>query len=226
MDSNGFDRRQLLNDVEENNRTMLEGWQAAMWTALPGIVQSVNWTEMTVSVQPSIQGKVLNPNGSVSTVNLPVLIHVPIVFPSAGGFTMTFPIAPGDEALVVFAARCIDSWWQLGGVGAPIENRMHDLSDGFAIIGPKSIPNVIPEISTTAVQIRNNAGTSYVEIAADGKIKLVSPSEIGVTGNLRVSGTIVANGDVVANSATTPVFLATHVHSGVVPGGGSSGPPV
>ena len=33
-----------------------------------------------------------------------------------------------------------DSWWQSGGIGVPIESRMHDLSDGFAILAPTSQP--------------------------------------------------------------------------------------
>src|ERR1019366_1339884 len=111
---------------------------------------------------------------------------VPIVFPSAGGFTITLPITVGDEVLVIFSSRCIDGWWQNGGIQAPIEFRMHDLSDGFAIPGPKSLPHVIPNISTTGAQIRNNAGTTYVEISANGQIQLVSPSQVNIKANLVV----------------------------------------
>ena len=65
---------------------------------------------------------------------------MPVVFPGGGGFALTFPVAAGDECLVVFASRCIDAWWQSGGVGEPMEPRMHDLSDGFALIGVRSQP--------------------------------------------------------------------------------------
>lgn len=177
---------------------------------------------MTISCQPTIQGVTSDQNNNMTYVNLPLLADVPIVFPSAGGFTITLPIQVNDEVLVIFASRCIDAWWQSGGIGLPIEMRMHDLSDGFAIPGPKSLPNVIPNISTTGAQIRNNAGTSYVEISGDGKIKLVSPSEIDITGNLKVSGSIVSQGEVTGNG----IALSTHIHSGVTTGGGDSGPPV
>lgn len=203
-------------------RLALDGRQVQIWTALPGIIAAVDFTTMTCSVQPAIQGTVEDESGKVSVVNLPLLIHVPIVFPSAGGFTITMPIAVNDEVLVVFASRCIDAWWQSGGIQRPIELRLHDLSDGFCIPGPKSVPNVIPAISTTALQIRNNAGTSYIEIAADGKINIVAPTGLEVTGNVLVTGSLVAQ----TGLSTNTVSLNSHLHSGVTTGGGNSGPPV
>lgn len=217
------DRSQLLNDAEQAMRLVLDGRQSGIWTAMPGIVKAVDLEAMTVSVQPAIQGTVEDENGATQNVNLPLLVDVPIVFPSAGGFTITFPIAIDDEVLVVFASRCIDSWWQSSGIGRPMEARMHDLSDGFALPGPKSQPKVISGISATAVQIRNDAGTSYVEIGADGNIKLVG-SNVSVQGNLRVSGTIIGNGEVVANALTTPIHLSIHTHTSTTPGNPTSGP--
>ncbi len=215
-----MDRKQLLNDAEEALRLALDGRQSILWTAMPCIVQSVNFTKMTIEAQPAIQATIEDENGATQSVNLPLLLDVPLVFPSAGGFTITLPIASGDEVLVVFASRCVDSWWQSSGVGKAPEFRMHDLSDGFAIPGPRSQPRVVPSISSTGAQIRNDAGTSYIEIAADGKIKLVSPIGLEMTGNLTVSG------EVIANSATVPVHLSLHVHPGVIVGGANTGGPV
>lgn len=164
------DRSQLLNDAEQAMRLVLDGRQATMWTAMPGIVTAVDLAKMTCSVQPAIQGTIENENGALQNVNLPLLVDVPIVFPSAGGFAITFPLAAGDEVLVVFGSRCIDAWWQSGGINRAMEARMHDLSDGFAIPGPKSQPNVLGTISATDVQIRNAAGSVYLSIGADGKI--------------------------------------------------------
>lgn len=217
-----MDRGQLLNDQEESMRLAFDGLQSGIWTAIPCIVTKVNLTAMTIECQPAIQGTIEDETGQISTTNLPVLINVPICFPGAGGFILTLPIAVGDEVLVVFASRCIDSWWQLGGVGVPIEARMHDLSDGFAILGPKSQPNVVGSISSTGAQLRNNAGTTYLEISADGKIKLVSPSEIDITGNLKVSGTIVAQGEITGGVAAIP--LSTHTHTSSSPGSPTSAP--
>ena len=166
---------QWINDTGEMLRLAMEGHQGSVWTALPGYVNKVDLTKMTCEVQPTIQAVVVDPSGNAKPISLPLLLDVPIVFPSAGGFTLTLPIAVGDEVLVVFSSRCIDAWWQLGGIQQAMEARMHDLSDGFAIPGPKSQPKKISGISSTGAQLRNDAGTTYVEIAADGSIKLVSP---------------------------------------------------
>lgn len=159
------DPRQYLNDNEEGFRLAYEGQQAGMWTAMPGIVQSVDLTKMTCVVQLAIQGRFIDQAGNTNWTNISQISDVPIVFPSAGGFTITFPLAAGDEVLVVFAARCIDAWWQNGGyANKPLEFRMHDLSDGFAIPGPRSQPRKIASISSTEIQIRNDAGDTYMSI--------------------------------------------------------------
>lgn len=163
-------RDQLLNDPEQAQRLILDGRLSGLWTAMPCIVDKVDLAAMTIEAQPAIQGTVEDETGATTPVNLPLLVDVPIVFPSAGGFALTFPIAVGDEVLVVFAARCIDAWWQSGGIQRPMEMRMHDLSDGFAIPGPKSQPNVLGVISATDVELRNAAGTAFISIGADGKI--------------------------------------------------------
>lgn len=228
-----MDRRGLLNDHIEAQTLVLNGRQATIWTALPCIVTKVNFATMTLECQPAIQGTVTDENNVTVNINLPVLVDVPIVFPSAGGFTITFPLKAGDEVLVVIASRCIDAWWQLGcpldANGRPttqvaLETRMHDLSDGFAIPGPKSQPNVIPSISSTGLQIRNDAGTTYMELTADGKIKFSADTDIEFTGNLKVTGNILATGEVTGNSATVPIELTTHTHTSAAPGDPTSPP--
>lgn len=197
-------------------RVALEGWQSGLWTALPGVVQEVDFEKMTCKVQPAIQGLVTDEDGNERNVNYPLLTDCPIVFPGGGNFVITLPIAEGDEVLVVFASRCIDSWWQNGGTdNQPMEVRMHDLSDGFVIPGPRSIPKAVSSVSEDSVQIRTLDGASYIEIDATGKINLVGNVEI--TGNLNVSGTVIGAGG---------IGLTTHKHSGVTTGAGTSGGPV
>lgn len=175
-----MDPREYLNDVEEAQRLAHEGWQSDIWTALPCVVVSVNWEAMSLVCQPVIQGRMLDSQDNLTFVNLPTLLDVPICFPSCAGFAVTMPLAAGDEVLVIFSSRCIDSWWYAGWSQAkpclPSDYRMHDLSDGFAIPGPKSIPNVFPSISSTDLQIRNSLGTTYLSIGADGKIGFINPT--------------------------------------------------
>jgi len=233
-----MNRDERLDDPEESLRLALENAQSHMWTATPAIVQAVNLAAQTLSVQPAIQGTLSNPDGTAQTVNLPLLVDVPIVWPRAGGFALTFPIAVGDEVLVVFGARCIDSWWQSGGVGAPAEARMHDLSDGFAILAPTSQPKKFANVSSTNVQLRDTAGTTYVEITPDGKARVVGASAIDIeaptinlTGGASVNvtaPTIALNGQVTQASGSLSIggiVFGTHKHTGVQSGASNTGGP-
>ncbi len=164
------DPRQYLNDEEEGARLAQDGHQSKIWTAMPGIVQSVDLAKQTCVVQLAIQGRSEDQQGNLTYRDISVIHDCPIVFPRAGGFVITFPMAAGDEVLVVFASRCIDSWWQNGGyANKPMEFRMHDLSDGFAIPGPTSQPKKISSVSSTEIQIRNEAG----DLCAEGNDVIV-----------------------------------------------------
>jgi phage baseplate assembly protein gpV len=234
-------RAERLNDPEESLRIALESAQANIWTAIPGVVTAVDLTAQTVSVQPSVQGAISAPDGSSRSVNLPLLVDVPIVWPRAGGFALTFPIAVNDEVLVVFASRCIDSWWQSGGIGAQAEVRMHDLSDGFAVLAPTSQPRKLSGVSSTNVQLRDDAGTTYVEIAPGGKIKLLGATSIDLNAptvniaatNININGTTNQTGAMNMTGQVTQtggmsiggVVFGTHKHVGVQTGGGTSGGP-
>lgn len=242
-----MDRRERSGDPEETFRVAAEGQQAKVWTALPGIVASFDASAMTCTVQPAISGTRLKSDGSAVDVNMPVLLDCPVCFPSGGGATLTFPIKPGDECLVVFSSRCIDSWWQLGGVQGQAEMRMHDLSDGFVIPGPRSQPRKI-SVSNDAVQLRTDDGAAYVEInPATHKIKALTSGDVEIQAtNITLKGNIILDGQITqqntAGGATTatmigPVVvtndvtaggksLKTHVHSGVQTGPGSTGQPV
>lgn len=235
-----MDNRERIDDPEESLRMAIEGVQAKIWTALPGIVAAVNLGKQTVSVQPAIQGQTSAPDGSATNVNLPLLVDVPICWPRAGGFAVTFPVKVGDEVLVVFAARCIDSWWQSGGVGAQAEGRMHDLSDGFAILAPTSQPKVLSNVQTDGVEMRNEARDTYIKLT-DGTIyikgNIVHEGHTNQTGNVTQLGSLAVNGGTGVTMTGTITHTggtissngknigSTHTHGGVQTGGGNTAGP-
>jgi hypothetical protein len=143
--------------------------------AIPGIVQTFNSIEQTVTVQPAIREQIIKEDLSKEWVDLPLLLDVPIVIPRAGGYSMTLPVSPGDECLVIFLDLCIDAWWSYGGVQNQLDKRRHDLSDGVAILGLWSQPNVIANYSTDSCQLRNDNGETYIELR-DNDINLVADS--------------------------------------------------
>lgn len=230
----------------------MEGHQAKIWTALPGIVTAVDLAAQTVSVQPAIQGQTTNEAGDVSNVNLPLLVDVPICWPRAGGFAITFPVAAGDEVLVVFASRCIDAWWQSGGVGAQAEVRMHDLSDGFAILAPTSQAKKLSNVQSDGVEMRTESRSTFIRLT-EGTIyikgNIVHEGNNTQTGNLSRTGTSTTTGKITGqggmsiqggsgfdmtgsithNSGTITSngknIGYDHTHGGVQPGAGNTAGP-
>lgn len=103
--------------------------------AMPCVIQSFDPVKQTVEAQPTIRERVTAENGQISYMQYPLLINVPVVFPRSSGYIIQFPINKGDECLVIFSDLAIDNWWLKGNVQNPVEQRRHDLSDGFAILG-------------------------------------------------------------------------------------------
>lgn len=242
-----MDRRERYNDPEEAFRVALEGGQSKVWTALPGIVQSFDAVKMVAVVQPAINGVIRNQDGSYSSIQLPLLLDCPVFFPSGGGVTLTFPVTKGDECLVVFSSRCIDSWWELGGIQGQAELRMHDLSDGFCLPGVRSQPRKIT-VSTAGAQLRTDDGLAFIEIDpashavkvntsgnidanAGGEISLTAPT-ITLNGVVNINGPMTQNSGAVGGAASFAQDVTVqgksflgHTHKNVQPGSGNSGVP-
>lgn len=220
------DRRESFADGEETLRAAMDARAANMWTATPGIVESYDPAAQTVSVQVALQMMVRGPDGKQTPQSVSVLPDVPVCFPRAGGFAVTFPVKPGDECLVVFGMRCIDSWWQGGGVQPPMDARMHDPSDGFAIFGPTSQPRRLnPPPSGENLCLRTDSGSASIELSPAGRITLKAPGGIEMQSPTAVQMSapgLTVDGEVTGKG----VALSGHVHAGVRAGGETSGRPV
>lgn len=221
--------------------------------AMPGIIQSFDPATVTATVQPALRSVQQNNDGTTSTQNYPVLVDVPVIFPRGGGCTLTFPVKPGDECLLIFADRCIDFWWQAGDVQETVDHRQHDLSDAFAIVGPQSQAHKISGISMSAAQLRTDDGAAFVEVAAGHDVTVQTPGKLTASaqgGTEITSPTIVLNGAVTINGTLSQgmgtsgggatmlgpitvtndvtaggVSVKTHTHNGVQPGSGNTGGP-
>jgi hypothetical protein len=192
---------QRLENEDEMQRLAIEDYLKNLRVACPGIIQSYNESAQTVTVLPAIKEKI-KINGNVSDEALPLLVDVPVYFPSGGGYSLTFPIVAGDECLVVFADSCIDAWWQSGGVQSQLDKRRHDLSDAFAFVGFKSKPNAVPAGAGTTLQ----GGSGSINFNG-GTITITNANV-----NINSSNVTIAGKD----------FLS-HTHSGVQTGGGTTG---
>ncbi|PJR63523.1 Gp138 family membrane-puncturing spike protein [Raoultella sp. T31] len=210
-------------ELQETLERVREKSVANARTALPGVIQSFDPDTVTCVV--SLCSKSSKPVpyediGKTESMDFPLLVDLPVVFPHGGGVTLTFPLAEGDECLVVFSDRCIDFWWQNGGVQELVDWRSHDLSDAFVIPGPQSQAKKITGISTTAAQLRTDDGSAFIELAPGGAVNITSP-QITFNGPLQVNGTITSTGDQTAAG----ISQTRHTHGGVESGGSNTGAP-
>lgn len=204
-------------------------------TSIPGVIQSFNPATQTGTVQCAINR---TDSETGDDVKYPLLVDVPIVCPSGGGYSLTFPIESGDDCLVCFSQKNIDGWFESGEIKAEAENRRHDLSDGVAIIGLKNQGAAVQNWDMQGVEIRDKAGTTAIHIE-ENKISLmigatgieITPAGIslvvgGTSFNIGAAGTtsnmnISTTGDVHAGA----ISLTNHVHSGVQAGASNTGAP-
>lgn len=206
-----YERQEMLN-------VAFKGLLAGLWTATPGIVNSIDKLESqgTIDVQPALTSLISTPDGQTSQVALPLLLDCPVVLIGGGGCVATFPISVNDECLVVLTGHSIDNWWANGGVQAQAEKRLHDLSDGFAIVGLRSKPNWMKGYSSSTAQLRSLDGLTYAEVdPANQQINLVAPKGIlATTPFLHVTGAVKSgwgtDGQVDAQNHTHPQGADTH----------------
>jgi hypothetical protein len=164
-------------------------------------------------------------NGQPTWVDFdyPQVVDVPIQFPSGGGWSITFPLKPGDEGTVEFQSRCIDKWWlppNGATPGAPqpqAEVRFHDWNDAIFKPGARSKPRWLQGVSSDNVQLRSDDGKSYIELTSagggaanfvfPGGVTINAPTVHVVGGALQVDQDVKAGADVVAGSSTSSVGL-------------------
>jgi len=161
-------------------------------TALPGIIQVVNYKNgklISVDVQPAIRAMLSSDDNYSSThENLPIIPDVPIVIPysNVNGFSLTVPIAIGDECLLIICDRSIDNWQNSGGIQSVVEDttpRSHDLTDAICIIGAISEPNAITDYSTSKISLRNKDNTVSVSLDNDSVALTKNTSAITIEDN-------------------------------------------
>ena len=165
-------------------------------TQMPGIIDSFNANTQTARVQPAIRRIFRTDEGDrvfLTPKNLPLLIDVPVIYPRGGGFSLTFPVKPGDECLLCFCERSIDSWFNSGSVSTPTERRFHSLSDAVALMGLSSQPNAIKDYNQDGVELRSDSGDNVVRMSENGAIRLENESgyvELTESGEFDINGII------------------------------------
>lgn len=181
-----------LKEVVRNNILAELG---SFMTALPVKVVAYDEGQQTVDVLPLINTKFDDAGGVVRST----LLDLPVIFPSAGGGIITFPIKAGNTGLAIFCSRSIDNWTY--GDGSPITpktRRINSINDGVFFPGMYTVnTHLNPDPDNVEIKF---AGSS-IKIAPDGVVTITAPtinaqcSTMNVSGNLNVSGNVDISGD-------------------------------
>lgn len=160
------DLRALLNQLRQEIFTTFNCHQI-------GTVQSFDPDRQTAEVSISFLRVV--PNLEVSpptykTIPYPLLVDVPVFVNSGGSGRLTFPVTAGDPCLVCFNDRDIDSWFETDNTAIPNTGRTHDLSDGLAFVGFRSLANALADFDMDNAVLAFAGG----KILVADKLQLVS----------------------------------------------------
>jgi hypothetical protein len=200
-----MERKHLLDTL----MVAIDNALANMHTATIAKVTAVGAT--TINCRPVTNRLV---NGK--SIALPEFIEVPPLFLQGGGSYTAHPIAVGDYCLLIFTERCFDRWYHGQDFQPPLELRMHDYSDGVAIVGLNPLAGAI----TIPTVIQQTGDTNQ-----DGEY--THQGTMTRTGDLVITGNIVCTGSISATEQITAgtVSLSSHIHGGVTTGSGNTGGP-
>ena len=149
-----------------------------------GRIENVDFTNQTVDVQ--ILHKRVNMNLNKRELkDYALLKQVPFIVLGGGKSNLTFPIAKGDNCLLLFCDYEIDRWWDTGENLPANFERKHDISDAFAIVGVHSMVDLLQGYSQY-VKLKYS-DSSYVEI---GESVDINNEQTNVSGKLDVTGDI------------------------------------
>ena len=152
-----------------------------------GTIQTFNNLNQTCTVTINTKRQVtLNPT---TWQDYSILVDVPVLIPGGGGGSLQFPISEGDECILLFNDRELDAWFANGKTQPFDEARTHSLSDAIAIVGLHSLPNLLQNYVTNAVNL------SYNDVSINlSNLGVTINSDLTVTGDLIVQGVTTIDG--------------------------------
>ena len=149
-----------------------------------GKIENVDTTNQTVDVQ--ILHKRVNMKFKTRELkDYALLKQVPFVVIGGGQSNLTFPIAKGDNCLLLFCDYEIDRWWDTGQSLPSNFERKHDISDAFAIVGIHSMVDLLQGYSRY-VQLKYSDNSKIVV----GNEITLNNAQVTATGDVNASGTI------------------------------------
>lgn len=106
-------------DEREALDAVLADFRTEIHTSFPARVTAYDAVKQTVDVLPGIQREYPTADGSLATEAIGELRSIPVQWPRAGSFAITFPIAVGDWVEIQCAEQSLLVWRLKGDPGSP-----------------------------------------------------------------------------------------------------------
>ena len=160
-----------------------------VYTAIPAVIISVRSDEkQSVDVKPLINQVFADLEDDTEH---PVLLHVPLIYPSSSTSAVTFPVHPGDTVMLVFSQASTDVFKSGDGtIQPPSDYRRFNIRDAVAIPGLFPFGSAINQASkhtlphsTNDLVVFHNLGTSAeceLRMKQTGKVEITSPLQVEV----------------------------------------------
>ncbi len=153
---------------------------AEVFTATVGKIKEYDPETQTANVIPMMKRAFNVGFGVVDYEDLPVIANVPVVFPRAGGFFITFPVQPDDHVLLVFTHDDIANWRETGEPAEPDDLRRHSLGSCVAFVGMAEMSNPIPPADPITDPLEPTAREDGLVIGKEGSTQQIQWNDEGI----------------------------------------------
>lgn len=150
-------------------------------TSLPGKVIEYDHDTQKAVIQPILQiPRTVERVAGIEyseKIKLPPIPGVPVAFPQAGDFSITFPVAVGSVGMLVFAERSMDEYLAVGDTDVePQSDRQHHRNDAWFVPSVRSFNTPIPSAGVAAgamvlraeeIRLGSSGATKWVAVADD-----------------------------------------------------------
>lgn len=222
----------------------LERQSKALRVGMPGVIETFDSKSQTASVKPLLFEHDEAEDGTEENEPLGIISGVPVQFPAANGFILTFPVKKGDKVWLQFGDRSLENWFKKGTDVDPVDLRRHALSDAVAILGVFADPDKITEFDTSRMVIgkqggkrlaftsselhlgvdHNEAATDYIALAPATKHELQALRNTVEAGFAKLDGHKHGTNSLIINTTGTAVKQAGTSTGDTDPGPSLTGP--
>lgn len=187
-------------------------------TSLPATVMSYDRATQRATVQPAIRQRLADG----TTQAPPAIVGAPVVFPGAGGASITWDLAAGDTVLLLVSQTSLDEWLARGGrdvvAGDP---RRFDAADAVVLPGLRPAPDQLSGDAVRAATLVLKQGSSRVEVRADGVVTIFA-AEVRLGDDSAVA--LALANLVNDNFAALRTAFNAHTHISAAPGAATATP--